>query len=236
MSTRRVGDPLRAVAYIRVSTEEQQNGPAAQRDAIAAWALRAGVRIEAWSEDRLSGGTPPEDRPGLLDALDALRASGCGLLVAAKRDRLARDVVVAATIERLVQASGARVVTSDGVSAEDTPEGSLMRTLLDAFAAYERAVIRARTRGALRAIAARGRRHTRHAPYGWRWEGGTRVMDAREQGLVGTLRDLRLAGYSFVRLAREMNARGEPCRSGRWHATQVRRILQRSPGEAKPEA
>ena len=43
--------------------------------------------------------------------------------MAAKRDRIARDVVVAATIERLVADAGARVVTADGVSAEQTPEG-----------------------------------------------------------------------------------------------------------------
>ena len=51
-------------------------------------------------------------------------------------------MVVAATIERLVQDAGA--VTADGVSAEATAEGQLMRTLLDAFAQYERARIRAR--------------------------------------------------------------------------------------------
>jgi DNA invertase Pin-like site-specific DNA recombinase len=67
------------------------------------------------------------------------------VLVAAKRDRLARDVVVAATIERLVQDAGARIVTADGVSAEATAEGQLMRTLLDAFAQYERARVPART-------------------------------------------------------------------------------------------
>ena len=67
------------------------------------------------------------------------------VLVAAKRDRFARDVVVAATVERVAAKAGATVATADGMSAEDSPEGALLRTMVDAFAAYERAVIAART-------------------------------------------------------------------------------------------
>lgn len=39
----RPGDPKRAVAYLRVSTDEQRLGPEAQRAAIAAWGAREGV-------------------------------------------------------------------------------------------------------------------------------------------------------------------------------------------------
>lgn len=226
--TGKQGDPLRAVAYVRVSTEEQANGPDAQRDAIAAWAARAGVRVVDWHEDRISGGAPAEDRPGLLDALCALRASGSGILVAAKRDRLARDVVVAATVERLAREAGARVVTADGVPAGDTPEGALMRTLLDAFAAYERAVIRARTRAALRSRAARFKRHARKAPFGWRWEGEARVEDPDEQRQVREVLELRAGGATYAQIVGTLGAGGAACRSGRWHVNQVRRILARS--------
>ena len=43
----------------------------------------------------LSGGTPLEKRPGLLAAPDALRQQAAGILLVAKRDRLARDVMIA---------------------------------------------------------------------------------------------------------------------------------------------
>src|SRR5260370_30004876 len=69
MSKHKAGDQAVAVAYVRVSTEEQNLGPEAQRAAIGAWAERHGVRIAATFEDRLSGGTAPEDRPGLVAAL-----------------------------------------------------------------------------------------------------------------------------------------------------------------------
>lgn len=157
MGKHETGDPKVAVAYLRTSTDDQNLGPEAQRSAIQAWADRHGIRIASWHEDRISGGSPVEDRRGMLAAFAAVREHGAGLFVAGKRDRIARDVVVAATVERLAQDAGARVVTADGVSVEDTPEGALLRGLLDLFASYERAVIRSRTRAAMRVLKARGK-------------------------------------------------------------------------------
>jgi hypothetical protein len=78
-----------AVAYLRVSTEDQQLGPEAQRAAIEAWAAREGVQVVAWHLDQgVSGGADVEDRPGLVAALRVERA---GILLVAKRDRLARE-------------------------------------------------------------------------------------------------------------------------------------------------
>ena len=59
-STNRVtrpGNPLSAVAYLRVSTDEQKLGPEAQRAAIQSWANREGVSVVAWHTDAgVSGG------------------------------------------------------------------------------------------------------------------------------------------------------------------------------------
>src|SRR6185295_17243123 len=181
-----IADLTVAVAYIRVSTEDQNLGPDAQRASVAAWAARQGVRVAAWFTDKgVSGGKPVEDRPALLAALQALRTHRAGRLVAAKRDRIARDVVVAATVERLAQDAGARVLTADGVSTEDTPEGMLMRNLMDAFASYERAVIRSRTRAALAVKRGRGERLGGDAPIGYRVEGPRLVPSEPEQAILG---------------------------------------------------
>jgi site-specific DNA recombinase len=217
-----------AVAYLRVSTEDQSLGPEAQRASISAWAARQGVQIAGWFVDRgMSGGKPVEDRPGLLEALQALRTHGAGILVAGKRDRIARDVVVAATVERLVQDAGARVVTADGVSAEDTPEGVLMRTLMDAFASYERAVIRSRTRAALAVKRARGERLGGDVPIGYRSETGRLVADEGEQALLARVREMRGRGLSIARVASVLNAEGVALRGGRVHPTTLSRALRR---------
>jgi len=224
---RKPGDPKVAVAYLRVSTQEQDLGPEAQKAAIGAWADRLGVRVVAYFEDRLSGGTKVEDRPAMLEAFGALRSSGAGLLVAAKRDRIARDVVVAATVEQMAREAGARVATADGVAVEDTPEGMLLRGLMDLFAQYERAVIRARTRAALAVKRSKGLQYTRRAPLGFRFEDGRVMEDAAERDMLARVREMKNRGFSLARVAGILNAEGTRCRGGRWHVTTLARALRR---------
>jgi DNA invertase Pin-like site-specific DNA recombinase len=149
------------------------------------------------------------------------------LLVAAKRDRIARDVWVAATVERLAQNAGARVVTADGVSTEDTPEGMLMRTIVDAFASYERAVIRSRTRAALAVKRAPGERLGGDVPVGYQAEGRRLVANPAEQAVLGRVREMRGRGLSIARVAAVLNAEGVTIRGGRIHPTTLARALRR---------
>lgn len=222
------GDPRLAVAILRTSTEDQNLGPEAQRAAIERWAASCGVTVVSWHEDRVSGAAPVEDRPGLMAGLAALRAHGAGLLVAAKRDRIARHVVIAATVERLAQDAGARVITADGVTIEDTPEGQLQRGLLDLFAAYERAIIKARTKAALAIKRSRGERVSGRAPLGYRFEDGRVAPDPTEVAALARIQALRAKGLSLARVAAILNAEGLHCRGGRWHVTTLARALRRA--------
>src|SRR5262245_39337768 len=116
------GNPQLAVAYIRVSTDEQRLGPEAQRAALEVWARWQKVQIVSWCLDAgVSGGSELADRPALGEALRALRSLGAGILLVAKRDRLARDVAIAATLDRLVGQCGAKVVSADGAGNGDSP-------------------------------------------------------------------------------------------------------------------
>lgn len=141
-----------------MSTSEQAGsglGLEAQGSAIAASAGRLGLTVAATFTDAgVSGGLPLEQRPALLAAMDAL--SKGDTLVVAKRDRLGRDVLNVALIERLAARKGARIVSAAGEGSEDDgPTSILMRQIIDSFAQYERALIRARTKAALSAKRAR---------------------------------------------------------------------------------
>jgi DNA invertase Pin-like site-specific DNA recombinase len=213
---RRTGDSRKAVAYIRVSTADQHLGPEAQRSAIEAWSAREGVEVVAWHVDQgISGGSDLDDRPGLVAALAELRLNEAGVVVVAKRDRLARDVYVAATIERAVAQCGARVVCADGIGNGETPADAFMKTILDAAAAYERALIRARTKAALAVKKARGE-STGTPPFGYRLgdDGRSLVADAQEQASLAALRSLRAQGHSFRGVRAEATSRGLLSRSG----------------------
>ena len=136
------------VGYVRVSTDDQAISIEAQRERIAAWCTEKHLPLLFIHEDiGVSGGADLDKRPGLMAAIDMI---GEGVaLVAIKRDRLARETLHAAMIEQLVRRAGGKVRTCDGISDEDTPEAEMLKGMMDLFAQYERAVIRARTKTAL---------------------------------------------------------------------------------------
>ena len=212
---KRTANPLVAVAYVRVSTDEQHLGPAAQRSQIEAWALREGIVVAAWHTDAgVSGAAEIDARPGLVAALADVARLRAGVLAVAKRDRLARDVVVAATVERTVGRSGARVLTADGTGNGDTPADAFMRHMLDGVAALERAQIAARTKAALAVLRARGE-VSNHAPFGYRAEGGRLVADEAEQAVIATVREGRARGLTVRAIALELEQAGIVSRRGK---------------------
>lgn len=222
------GNARTAIAYIRASKDEQKLSPEAQRASIEAWAAREGVEVVAWHVDGgVCSATDIGDRPALVAALGELRAAGAGVLVVAKRDRLARDVYIAATIERAVAAGGARVASAAGEGNGETPADAFMRTVIDGAAQYEHALIRARTKAALAAKSARGER-VGSVAYGHALaDDGVRLVPlASERAVITAARQLRSEGRSLRDVATELTGRGMMSRTGRaFAAEQVARMV-----------
>lgn len=219
-----------AVAYVRVSTDDQALGPEAQRAAIGRWAASAGVEVVEWCDDHgISGGAPYEDRPALQRAIVALEERGAGVLVVAKRDRLARDVMTAAIVERMAERVGARILAADGTGNGEGPEAMLMRSIVDAFAQYERALIRARTKAALGVKRSRGER-VGEVPIGFAApvEGSALAADVEEQRAIARARELRAGGASIRTIAATLTGEGFRARGTRWHPTTIARLLSRA--------
>lgn len=205
-----------AVAYLRVSTDDQLLGIEAQRAALEAWALAHGVTIVAWHTDHgVSGAAPADERPGLMAALVDLTALAAGLLLVARRDRIARDVLIALTLERIVSRAGARIVSVDGTGNGDSPADAFMRTVIDAAAAYERDLIRARTKAALAVKKARGE-HVGKAPYGYAYNHASKALEpnAAEQALVTRASELRSAGLTYQAVVDTLTTEGYRSRKG----------------------
>ena len=197
------------------------------------WCHSKGVELVSVFEERASGGSPLDRRQQLVAAIDAVADENAGVFLVLRRDRLARDSIAAAMICRLVQRNGGRVVTTTGIGNGDAPEDELLRGLLDLFAQYERALIRARTRAGMAVKRDRGERIGR-IPFGCRIgdDGRTLVEDPVEQGTISAMQELRLQGMTQSEIAAELNAKGHwgRSRNGRpspWHQTAVGRFLRR---------
>ena len=230
---------MRAILYIRVSTAEQHLGPEAQREAAQLWATAAGVTIrQTFTDHGISGGKgisglelDLDQRPALLEAISALEEGE--ILLVAKRDRLARDAILAGLIERLIARKGAAIVSADGTGNGDGPEAQLLRHIVNAFAEYERLLIKARTKSALAIKKSKGER-VGQIPYGKKLatDGRHLIDDAKEQSVIQKILALASSGVSRRSIARTLNdagvpARGRPGRTtaGEWRHPIVGRII-----------
>jgi len=220
-----------ASIYLRVSTDQQADSGAglnAQEDACRSYCKKNDIMVGCLHRDEgFSGTLPMAKRPGLMSAIDAL---GHGdVLVVAKRDRLGRDLINVAMIEALVSRKGASVVSAagEGTENQDDPASQLLRRIIDAFSEYAVAILRERTKKALRAKRDRGER-TGHVPFGFKVaaDGIHLEPDQIEKSKLSMMQELRLAGESYQSIADAMNERQCYNRMSRpWNAVLVRQIL-----------
>lgn len=220
----------RVVAYYRVSTEAQGRsglGLEAQRQAVLTLCKSRGWEVIAELTEVESG--KRADRPQLAAALHRAKVTGATLVVA-KLDRLSRSVAFLSAL----QDSGAKFV------AADMPEANELTVhIMAAVAEAERKAISTRTRDALRAAKAAGRRlgnpngaeALRRAGKGnaaavERVKAGA---DEHARDLAPIIADIQASGAtSLGAIAAELNARHiQTRRGGQWHASSVRNLLAR---------
>jgi DNA invertase Pin-like site-specific DNA recombinase len=132
------------IGYARVSTDEQDTS--AQLDA-----LRAGG-CSIIFEDKASGGS--RDRPKLDQALE--RAGEGDTLLVVRIDRLARSLSHLLEIVETLKGKGAFFRSIHDPIDTSSAQGMLMTQMLGAFAEFERALIRERTKAGIKAAVARG--------------------------------------------------------------------------------
>jgi DNA invertase Pin-like site-specific DNA recombinase len=144
---------MNAIAYLRVSTQEQGRsglGLEAQRAAIEAFARTEGMLVAKWFTEVETGkGSDALDRrPKLAEALKAAQAIRAPVLVS-KLDRLSRDVHF---ISGLMAQRVEFVVTELGRQTDP-----FVLHLFAALAEKERQLISSRTKAGLQAARAQGR-------------------------------------------------------------------------------
>jgi DNA invertase Pin-like site-specific DNA recombinase len=217
-----------AVAYIRVSTARQGRsglGLEAQRAAIAKFAVSEGIELVAEFQEIETGkgSDALSKRPQLASALSLAKRKDCAVVVA-KLDRLSRDV---AFISALMAKRTPFIVAELG--ADVSP---FMLHIYAAVAEQERAMISQRTREALAAVKARGRKlgnpnigEAQKAAAIRRSE----IADDFAVNVLPIIREIQSTGLSMRKVAAALNARGIPtARGGTWAATQVSDILKRT--------
>ncbi len=216
---------MQVIGYLRVSTEEQARsglGLEAQRERIAQEADRRGWNVEWVVDDGYTAATL--ERPGITSALSSLRTGQASTLVVSKLDRLSRSLLDFAGLMERAQRERWNVVCLDLGIDLSTPQGQLMANVMASFAAYERELIRQRTRDALRALKMRGVRLGRPV-----------LISSAVRASIG---QWRAAGCTWQACADALNAAGVPTVHGglRWRASTVRGVMRSARLDAEADA
>jgi len=248
---------MRLIAYLRASDPRQGKkvtegadrdafGIEAQLLAVQVWAASNRHRVVQVCQDLITGSSDADVRPGLAEAIALIPEERVDGLVAARRDRFGRGLVVTALLTRLVEKA---VQGWKGTSCRDVPvlfsadgvgnilDGAdiLFRAIIDGFAEYERWLIRTRTQGG-KALAARTKGHHHGTlPFGYRQGAvpGVPALDPREAAVVRQIFQWAEEGVAPTALARRLNEAAEadvswaPKKGGAWDHSSVSKILRR---------
>lgn len=222
---------MKYVIYLRVSTDQQVMsglGIDAQREICAKYIQREDEAPSMeFLDDGFSGSLELDKRPGMLAAIAELQKGD--VLLIAKRDRLGRDPIVNAMIERAVDRKKARIISASGdVRDDNDPTSILMKRMVDAFAEYERLIIGARTKAALQVKKKRGER-IGYVPFGYRLctDGVHIEEDEREQKILSKMAEFKSNYMSFRNIANELNSLQEYNRgASQWNHVSIQRVIK----------
>jgi DNA invertase Pin-like site-specific DNA recombinase len=225
---------MRCIIYTRFSPRRnasESESCEVQAAQCGRFAAERGWEIGGVFEDRDASGKDSE-RPGLARAIAAL-GEGDVLLVY-KRDRLARDVLIAELTRRRVKAAGANIVAVSGDidGDDDDPTVVFVRQIMDAVAELERKQIAERTHDTMCQHQRNGKRMGRYAPYGWKIDPGDSsklVPEPREQEAVDHIKELAEEGRNPHAIMRAMNEdMPDIARTGKWNVKVIRKIIERN--------
>ncbi len=220
---------VKAVGYIRVSTDEQaSNGISldAQKAKLEAYAALydielVGIEIDAGVSAKTL------NRPGLQSALARLDSGEAGALIVVKLDRLTRRV---ADLDTLIENYFGAKFTLMSVSEQiDTSSaaGRLVLNVLTSVAQWERETTSERTKTALAHKKAQGE-HVGSAGFGYKVIDKKLQKVTQEYQTIAVIQQMKKAGHTLQAIADRLNAEGHQTqRGGKWYPMTISNVLKR---------
>jgi putative DNA-invertase from lambdoid prophage Rac len=226
-------EPLlgRVWVYGRASTSMQIASPDTQMGIAREYAAKIGRTIDGFYIDKaVSGKKPINEREAGKELMAEVRPGD--IVIVARLDRLARSFINFVSILESFERRGVYLHIVDipgGVFDPSNPMGKLLIHILGAFAEYERQLISTRTKEGLHAVKASGKRHTRHAPAGMKWEERTDPRTGKKFEVAVACEKSRAALFKAV----EMRSQGYSLHQIREYLSYKMRVTRRPRSNSK---
>jgi DNA invertase Pin-like site-specific DNA recombinase len=222
---------MKAVGYVRVSTEEQAKGGVSldmQRAKIKAYAALEDLELLEIIGDEGISGCSVSIRPGVQRVLQMVRNKQVDAVIIYKLDRLARNTVEALQIAKLMDRKGTALHSITEKLDTKSALGRFFFTLMASLAEMERGIISERIQAAMERKREKLEPCNNNPTYGYRIEEWQVVPDLEEQKIIERVYSLRDGGttiHGIIDILSQdgvLNRRGKP-----FGKTQIHNIIQR---------
>jgi len=219
---------MKAIGYVRVSTEEQAlNGVSldAQEDKIKAyciakeWDLIRVIRDEGYSAKDLN-------RPGIQEVISGCKKKEFDVVTTLNLSRLSRSVKnVGYIVEDIFQKNNIAFCSLQDNFDTATANGRMIMNILATLGQAERDKASQTTREVMSWM--RGKRLAGAVPFGYDACANRSLLpNTDEAAIVQKMLSLRKRGKSYHSIAVHLNSKGIPAKQGgRWYAKTVRGVL-----------
>ena len=191
----------KAIAYIRVSTDKQQDkghSLLAQQEKIMAYASLYDLDIVDYVIE--TGSAKNLNREGLQGALVQIKAGKADALIVVKLDRLTRSVADLGLLINEYFTDHELLSVSEHIDTRSAG-GRLILNILTSVSQWEREAIGERTRAVKQSMKAKGLYCGGLVPYGQILINGQLVTNLQEQSIINRAKALRSEGHSLRKIA-----------------------------------
>ncbi len=220
---------MKAVGYIRVSTEEQAREGVSldnQRKRIEAFCVAKDWTLgRIYADEGISGSSLK--REGVQELISDCKRCVFDVVVIYKLDRLTRSVKDLGTLIETFDKSDVAISSVSDNFDTTTANGKLVLNILGSVAQWERDIISERTRDAL---AHKRDEREIYSPLPLGFEagaGGHLIENEKELAIVKQIRVLHKRGLSYQKIADRLNKSGLTTKHGRiWRKGTIYKIIQ----------
>lgn len=221
----------KAIGYIRVSTEAQDNddrfGVDAQRHEIEKYAKNNGYTIVHWEIDKMSGAS--DNRPALdriLYGSDVMNPP-FEAVIGYKSDRFARDTKLYFYYLYTLEKKNVKLISTQENFDDEDGFANIYRSLLMFVAEQERKNIALRTKGGRMMKASNGGYSGGKPPYGYRAKNKCLIIDENEAEIVRYCFENYDRGKSEYKIASDLRDLGYKSHNGKYvQDTTVNHIIK----------
>lgn len=230
--TKKTEAQRRGASYLRVSTDSQTGedrfGLDAQRAAVDAYAKANGIEIVHYFTDACTGATI--DRPQLQAMLEHAQHADFEVVIVAKLDRIARDLMLSLWIEKELKKHDIEILSVAEPMRGNEPETILFRQIISCFAEFEKSRINQRMTAGRKIKAQTGGFAGGKVPLGYVLDGGKIVVDKNGAKTVRRVFQIREQHptWTLAQVADRVNEGGFLTAQGkRFNPIQIKRVLDR---------